>query len=389
MTITILHNHSISSQLYPWLYLVKGPAVMTLSGQGSVLGKDVSNTSVSLRAGKILPFEIDRDCKINVELKELGQVWLTHRSWAGTSIWHKITKTILTTNAKKVLIIGDNDSGKSTLATYIINLALESKCRVAIIDADIGQGDLAPPNAIGAAVVTKQIVDLRDVTTELFEFVGNTSPVGFENMVIRSVKRCIKKMSNLYDLCIINTDGYIENSGIYYKARLAQEVLPDFVVCLGEKCVLDKFKSINCNSILTLHATSPRTVEKSRTERLARRLDQYFRFVPTKRANSKVINIGYGKIKVVYKGITYSKILKDSSGYLECGGRKTKLRIDPRRLVGMYVGLGRDENITGFGIVISASSDRISIQSGIISFENIYLSNSGISFDGFSEFRIM
>jgi polynucleotide 5'-hydroxyl-kinase GRC3/NOL9 len=295
----------------------------------------------------------------------------------------------LTKNAKKILIIGNNDSGKSTLAAYIINLALQKKCRVAIIDADIGQGDLAPPNAIGAAIVTKQIVDLRDLTTELFEFVGNTSPVGFENIVIRSVKRCIKKMSSRYDLCVINTDGYIENYGIYYKARLAQEVLPDVVVCLGEKSILDKFKSINCNSILTLHASSPVTVEKSRIERLARRLDQYFRFVPTKRANSKVINIGYSKIKLVYKGITYSKVLKDSSGYLECGDRKTKLRIDPRRLVGMYVGLGRGENISGFGIVLSSSSDRISIQSSIVSFEKIYLSNSGISFDSFSEFRIM
>ena len=53
---------------------------------------------------------------------------------------------------RKILIVGDSDTGKSTLATYITNEALKKGYRPGIIDADIGQGDLAPPNAIGRVV---------------------------------------------------------------------------------------------------------------------------------------------------------------------------------------------------------------------------------------------
>ena len=58
---------------------------------------------------------------------------------------------------------GETDTGKSTLATYIMNKAFKKGYRPGIIDADIGQGDLAPPNAIGAAVVTEQVTDQPDV----------------------------------------------------------------------------------------------------------------------------------------------------------------------------------------------------------------------------------
>ena len=52
-----------------------------------------------------------------------------------------------------MLIVGNTDTGKSTFGAYIINEALKIGLRPAIIDADIGQGDLAPPNTIGGAVI--------------------------------------------------------------------------------------------------------------------------------------------------------------------------------------------------------------------------------------------
>lgn len=136
-----------------------------------VLGKDVANSEVSVGVGKILPFEISSDCKINIRG---GESWLASSSTAGTSIWREIIQKIFYEKvfSRTILIVGDRDTGKSTLAVYIINEALKNGLRPCVIDADIGQGDIAPPNAVGGAVIMAQISDLRDVNMQFFEFVG-------------------------------------------------------------------------------------------------------------------------------------------------------------------------------------------------------------------------
>jgi polynucleotide 5'-kinase involved in rRNA processing len=58
-----------------------------------------------------------------------------------------------------------------------------------IIDADIGQGDLPPPNAIGGPILSNQITDLREVNPRFIEFVGSISPAGFEEIIIKAVKK--------------------------------------------------------------------------------------------------------------------------------------------------------------------------------------------------------
>ena len=161
-----------------------------------VLGKDVANSEVSVDVGKILPFEISSDCKINIKG---GESWLASSSTAGTSIWREVIQKIFYEKVflRTILIVGDRDTGKSTLAVYIINEALKNGFRPCVIDADIGQGDLAPPNAIGGAVIERQITDIRDVKAQFFEFIGSTSPVGFEQIILKSVKKILLKI--LYD----------------------------------------------------------------------------------------------------------------------------------------------------------------------------------------------
>jgi hypothetical protein len=93
--------------------LVKGPAIVCLEGKGWILGKDVSNSRVSVNVGKILPVEKDPDCKINCIG---GESWLASYSVAGISIWEDIVHRILhdIRTLGTVLIVGNTDTGKST-----------------------------------------------------------------------------------------------------------------------------------------------------------------------------------------------------------------------------------------------------------------------------------
>ena len=204
------------------------------------MGKDVSDSSVYVDVGKILPFERGSGCKISCIG---GESWLASSSFVGTSIWKDMVQRILfDMGLRTVLIIGKSDTGKSTFAVYLINEALQNGFRLCIIDADIGQGDLSPPNAIGGTILSNQITDLREVNPRFIEFVGSISPAGFEEIIIKAVKKISKEIRILSDICIINTDGYVLKNGIDYKIRMAQEIKPDVVVCLGRYSVFRIFR---------------------------------------------------------------------------------------------------------------------------------------------------
>ena len=375
-------DHCIS----PWVYLVKGPATVTLAGTAYVFGKDVSHSDVSVEAGKILPFEIDSLCQININLDEGGESWLADQCSAGTTMWQEIVNKILIEKFRTILLIGDTDTGKSSLATFIVNLALKKNLKPAVIDADMGQGDLAPPTAIGGTIIENPITDLRNLYAQFFEFIGNTSPVGFEDVTINAIKQIVKKITTTdSDICIINTDGYIHNNGIDYKVKMAKKLRSDLVVCLGEKCVFESFRSKYFS--LVLHSKGPTKTIKSRIERNQRRLNQFLRYIDGNNNNiHKNVTIGIKSIKIVYRGITYSKILKDTHGLLQLG---KYFRIKPWNLQGMFIGLGFKEDIVGFGIIKYASAYKMSIQTKINYFNKIYLSHSGITEDRTLEFRII
>ena len=375
-------DHCIS----PWVYLVKGPATVTLAGTAYVFGKDVSHSDVSVEAGKILPFEIDSLCQININLDEGGESWLADQCSAGTTMWQEIVNKILIEKFRTILLIGDTDTGKSSLATFIANLALKKNLKPAVIDADMGQGDLAPPTAIGGTIIKNPITDLRNIDAQFYEFIGNTSPVGFEDVTINAIKQIVKKITTTdSDICIINTDGYIHNNGIDYKVKMAKKLRSDLVVCLGEKCVFESFRSKYFS--LVLHSKGPTKTIKSRIERNQRRLNQFLRYIDGNNNNiHKNVTIGIKSIKIVYRGITYSKILKDTHGLLQLG---KYFRIKPWNLQGMFIGLGFKEDIVGFGIIKYASAYKMSIQTKINYFNKIYLSHSGITEDRTLEFRII
>ena len=287
------------------VHLVKGPAVVSLEGMCQVLGKDVANSEVSVGVGKILPFEISSDCKINIRG---GESWLASSSTAGTSIWREIIQKIFYEKvfSRTILIVGDRDTGKSTLAVYIINEALKNGLRPCVIDADIGQGDIAPPNAVGGAVIMAQITDLRDVNMQFFEFVGSTNPAGFEDVIINAIKNIINEISTLCNTCIINTDGYIRNNGIDYKVRMAKELRPDLVVCIGDVSVYDTFRVKYVSSPI-LYGKSPSNTIKSRIDRRQRRLNQFLRYV-SESCRSKVTSKELKEIKFVYKRKMYCRV---------------------------------------------------------------------------------
>jgi polynucleotide 5'-hydroxyl-kinase GRC3/NOL9 len=359
--------------------MVKGPAKVTIDGTCDVLGSDISDQTITIRDGKALPFEPRGRCRLRAQLGRGGRMWLADPAKAGTWLWRDIAQELTSSvgSSKKttVMLIGDTDTGKSTLSVYLANVMLKRGLTPCIVDGDIGQGDLAPPTSIGAAVLSKQVTDLRDVDASLFEFVGNTSPAGFEQLVAKKLRSILDRASPIgSDICIVNTDGYVRNGGIEYKLMIARELRPDAIVCIGDDPEL--LGAFGHGPWQVLHAKPSSQASKSRYERTSRRLDQFLRHIG---AGSHAVELSH--IKFVYMDGLFSPselILPPI------------IQLEPENLKRMFVGLGSSGQIVGFGIILDITQQHsiIVIQTDVSSFDRIYLGNIRLSKDGAVEVRI-
>jgi polynucleotide 5'-hydroxyl-kinase GRC3/NOL9 len=363
----------------PKVRMVKGPARVFVKGACHVLGSDVSGQIVKVRSGKALPFEPrDQRCRLQVQLGYNAGMWWADPKQAGISMWRSLSEQVSALAANKkdittIMLVGDTDTGKSTLSVYLANMTIRNGLIPSIIDGDIGQGDLAPPTSIGAAVLSKQLLDLRDANAYNFEFIGGISPIGFEDLIAKKLRYMLDRIrtdSNA-NLCIINTDGYVRDSGLQYKTMIAEELQPDAIIWLGEKVELfdrqQPYQAISSCHILYARRSSQ--AYKSRVERLNRRLDQFLRYVGH---GSSVAKLSH--MKFVY----LNKVLPPSDLF----NKQPTMQLDTENLRGMFVGLGSNGNVIGFGVIINVNlrNNIIHMQTNINLFDTIYLSN--VKLDG-------
>jgi polynucleotide 5'-hydroxyl-kinase GRC3/NOL9 len=302
-------------------------------------------------------------------------MWPADPAAAGTSIWTGIAQQVYALAVSKkitVMLAGDTDTGKSTLSVYLANVALGHGLTPCIVDGDIGQGDLAPPASIGAAAYSRQATDLRDVSATLFEFVGNVSPAGFESFVTKRLGSILERVRTLGDIYIVNTDGYVRNGGVQYKLMIARELRPDVIVCLGENPGL--LDALEKGPWQVLVAKASGQASKSRYERKSRRLDQFLRHVGSGSFAAELSNI-----KFVYMDRLFSPSELSQPPIIQ---------LEPQNLKRMFVGLGSDGRLVGFGIITDITPSNVCIRTDVKSFDMLYLSNIRLGRGGAVEIRI-
>ena len=379
--------------------LVRGPMEINTVREASILGKDISNSKIFLDEYRVWPIETRSSCEVVLSIPQkkpncVEDIWVSDRQKTGTKIWEEVDYTVFQGKAtipNSVMIVGPTDSGKSSLSTYITNQAIRAGLRPAVIDADIGQGDLAPPGVIGCGIVEKPILDLKEVSTKYFAFVGDINPTGYDKLISRSVKGLRNKIAmgkeNLskIDLVVINTDGYITGSGLLGKIAIVNNVHPDIIVCLGwgtpDHCVMIKAGIQSKFVPSLLYARSPISTDptiKLRKDRVRRRLNRFRNYLSEFGKYGKTRSIHLREVKVVYKGVMYYKIVSHSNDYLLLVNRYGAKKLSLAYLIDMFVGLGKAYDIVGFGVLSYVTDRRVEIRTNVSFFDTIHLSKIGI-----------
>ncbi|HDI12151.1 MAG TPA: hypothetical protein ENF63_01005 [Candidatus Bathyarchaeota archaeon] len=217
--------------------LVDGPAsVDVISGKVEVLAAPIKKGKrVVIRHGKRLPFEAKSNASFEIMLGEGA----SYEEVEGSTIPENWTKTVseIVSEAKAanpftVMVMGEVDSGKTSFCTFLANMAIKEKLKVAVIDGDLGQSDIGPPSTIGYSILDKCVKDLFDVDAENAYFIGLTSPGTATTKVIEGLFKLKDEVTKRKaELIIINTDGWIEGEdAASYKLRLVESLKPQVVV---------------------------------------------------------------------------------------------------------------------------------------------------------------
>jgi polynucleotide 5'-hydroxyl-kinase GRC3/NOL9 len=371
--------------------LIKGPVLLKIRGECEILGVKFTNTFILYNNNKYLPIEKGKDSIIT--LKKNSRFIFPKRnteqnqSKIGTKIWDNIIKSIVKSNRKRIIIIGPSDAGKSTLTLFIANKLISKGLKPLIIDSDIGQGELSPPTCIGAAIISKQTIDLAEVNPNYINFVGNIQPIGYESRIINCIKRSYDKLNRNSNLTLINTDGYIGTKENNYKIDLIEKIQPDCIICMGENNQInDFFKAIkekysDNSNIQILQGRSPhKVIQKSVYDRREKRLLKYSKLFKT--FLNKVI-IPKKKLNAIYYKDKFFLINTVSSideiNKVETNSKRIEDLISNKIFMqDRFVGLSLEadyEKIIGFGTLKDFNNDFFSIQTSINKFDYVFLSD--------------
>ena len=208
-----------------------------------------------------------------------GSSWTVVRESTIPVAWNEAAQ-VLERQRGVCVIIGEVDSGKSSLCTLLANKCLDGTGKVGVVDADIGQADIGPPTTVSSSVVRAPMIGLHKASPEVSFFVGDTSPSLVPDKVVTLATRLKKRITASADTVLVNTDGWLaEFNAVRHKLLLLEEIQPDLVIGLSRSNdiidpLLDKVKFTS----LKLPSSSFARV-RSKEERKKTREAGYRRFL--------------------------------------------------------------------------------------------------------------
>ncbi len=179
-----------------------------------------------------------------------------------------------------VIVIGEVDSGKSTLVRYLCHRLVNADIEVSIVDSDIGQSSLGLPGTISMKVFRRPEDVGRFKFKKMF-FIGTTNPARKISSVVAGTKLMVDLCRKASGVIIVDTTGLVAGGvGRALKVRKIHVVVPDHVIALQRKDELEHI--LGALSDVRIHRleVSEKTRTRSRAERIRYReekFDAYFR----------------------------------------------------------------------------------------------------------------
>ena len=264
------------------------------------------------------------------------------------------------------------------------NVFISHGLRPLLIDADVGQGDLAPPTCLGAAVMNFPEVDLWKVKTNCTNFIGGIQPVGYESKIISNIRQQLD-ISLKHDLSIINTDGYIKGNGLVHKIDLLKKIQPDCIIYLGganmDRNLMELFSHLPRNLKMNFMYGERQGVVNNRslTERYAKRMKTFCKFLTKDKV--VIMKLDLSRINYIYYRNRFFSEIKCLKEYEFSNVMNEKILYVPDNefLKNRFVGFGNKIDnglILGFGLIDDFAKGVLGVKANVKEFDTIFLSDT-------------
>ncbi len=368
--------------------LIKGPILLEIKGECNILGVKFKNECIGWESSRIIPVEKNNNSILSIIR---GRSWNhhnyetnRHHKKFGISIWKDLVRNVLKQEKKRIVIIGPSNSGKSTLSLYMANVFISHGLRPLLIDADVGQGDLAPPTCLGAAVMNFPEVDLWKVKTNCTNFIGGIQPVGYESKIISNIRQQLGT-SLKHDLSIINTDGYIKGNGLVHKIDLLKKIRPDCIIYLGganiDRNLMELFSHLPRNLKMNfMYGERQGAINnRSLTERYAKRIKTFCKFLTKDKV--VIMKLDVSRINYIYYRNRFFSEIKYLKGYESSNAMNEEILFVPDNefLKNRFVGFGNKIDnglICGFGLIDDFAKGVLVVKTNVKEFDTIFLSDT-------------
>ena len=315
--------------------IVEGPATVTIvNGQCEVLGCPV-NGSLSIERFKALPILARGSCTLTVDG---GSIKYVDESTI-PSDWGNIDLEGI------ALVIGEIDSGKTTLTTYLLNKHVTRGLSTCVVDADVGQSSIGPPGVIGLSCVGLPTPMLEDLHMMSGYFVGCNSPSQCPGRFISGVSAMVKEaFSRTPGLVLIDMPGWVGDGGVELIRNVVDAVGADYVVSIGTNIRLR-------SGVKVINVSKPKYVRpRDQGERRFLRNQALRRYL-----SGELINVDIELGKVIGNSVIEC-IVNNCGRYViddvpEVTRHGSVIKVPSRLFNNLFIGLLRRGFLAGFGII--------------------------------------
>ena len=158
--------------------------------------------------------------------------------WEVVEAWLGLVEELGRSGARRVVLLGGVESGKSTMAAWLHN-----SLGLGVVEADVGQNELGTPGCVSYTPGSGDpVLSLQDLEPEACFFAGHVSADRVLGAVTGYAAAAAGRLREKG--FVIDTDGYVEPRGVYQKAALAEAVGADAVIVLGDPGLARRLRSL-------------------------------------------------------------------------------------------------------------------------------------------------
>lgn len=282
-----------------------------------------------------------------------------------TLSWRQISENI----SGKIIVIGNENNGKSYLSNMISNLH-----NIPLLDADVGQSSIFIPTFISLSAIKKSLVAREKGYTEI-EFFGDITPS--VNPVLHIA--LLTKLANSHSDVVIDTDGWISGFLAYrHKLELIYKIDPDYIIVFQDEFYVSLPKELNKKTIIMKKFS----LGDWRTQQERRKYRQvlyknYFN-------NSNEIKLDVDKL---FGTPVTENLFINWRDMVQIGDEEPCEGYYISDIKGLLVGLTLNGKIVGAGIISAIDKDYVTIKTPVPKADGILLSHLSLN-DLFEEKRI-